>query len=253
MYEGYIYCIENTITHMKYVGQTRTTIEKRWRSHCSSSKDDQRYTTYLYQSMRLHGVDNFTISEIAKIAAPTVDDLKNRLNEHEIFYITELSTLFPKGYNMTAGGQVLSIPASRSVVKVDDNGYIIAQFNSIRDAAVNSDVNEKSVWSACNKSKTHYCAGYFWYYASDLPANTGTNLGIQSKGKTNWKGHNTHPCKPVDRYTKDGLYVDTFPSAIQAQRVLGINQARISACCYGKPYRKTAGGYIWRFSTHHQK
>ncbi len=252
MHEGYIYCIENTVTHMKYVGQTQTTVEKRWKSHCNASKDSKRYTTYLYQSMRLHGTKSFVASEIIKIVAPTANELKNKLNEYEIFYISEFSTLFPNGYNMTEGGQVLSIPASRKVIKVDDCGCVIAKFNSIRDAAISSNVNEKSVWYACNRSKTHFSGGYFWYYASDLPVDLNTNIGVQNRGKTNWKGHRTYLGKPVECYTKDGIYVDTFSSATQAQKCLGINQTRISECCCGKKHRKTAGGYIWRFSTHNQ-
>ena len=52
--------------------------------------------------------------------------------------------------------------------------------------------------------------------------------------------------KKVYRYSLDGKYIDEYDSALDAQNILGINRAKIGACCLFK--RKSAGGYIWRFS-----
>lgn len=53
-------------------------------------------------------------------------------------------------------------------------------------------------------------------------------------------------CKPVDQFTTDGQFVKRWPGAREAARKLGVNNRNISECCKGK--RKTAGGFIWKFS-----
>ena len=49
--------------------------------------------------------------------------------------------------------------------------------------------------------------------------------------------------KPVKQMTLDGRLIAKYPSAFEAQRATGINNARISECCLGKTAK--AGGYIW--------
>lgn len=51
--------------------------------------------------------------------------------------------------------------------------------------------------------------------------------------------------KPVNCYTKDGIYVNSFPSIKEAGLKLKINSSHIGMCCRNE--RKTSGGYIWRF------
>lgn len=50
--------------------------------------------------------------------------------------------------------------------------------------------------------------------------------------------------KPVGQYTLDGVLVNTWTSATDAARELGVNRSCISECCSRK--RKSTGGYIWR-------
>lgn len=52
--------------------------------------------------------------------------------------------------------------------------------------------------------------------------------------------------KTVTQYTNDGVPIKVWDSATQVEIELGINQSSISKCCKGR--RKTAGGYIWRYS-----
>lgn len=48
--------------------------------------------------------------------------------------------------------------------------------------------------------------------------------------------------KPVEQYTKDGVFIKSWPDAITAEKTLGIHN--ITACCRG--VRNSAGGYSWR-------
>lgn len=62
-----------------------------------------------------------------------------------------------------------------------------------------------------------------------------------SKAITEAKG------KKVGQYAKDGSLIKVWETALSAAKELGICQPNITACCEGKKYRKTAGGYIWKY------
>jgi hypothetical protein len=76
-----------------------------------------------------------------------------------------------------------------------------------------------------------------------------------NKGKRHSEEHKrkiSEACKGKNLNHKDlskkVLCVETgevFPSAMEAQRKMGVSQSNISAVCLGK--RKTIGGYHWRF------
>ena len=56
--------------------------------------------------------------------------------------------------------------------------------------------------------------------------------------------------KKVLQYTKSGEFVREWPSAMEAQRELGIAQSHICACCNGK--LKSASGYVWRYADEYE-
>ena len=51
---------------------------------------------------------------------------------------------------------------------------------------------------------------------------------------------------PIEQYTKDGEYIQTFNSIREASQRTGANQTHISLCAKGK--HKTCGGYIWKYT-----
>lgn len=53
--------------------------------------------------------------------------------------------------------------------------------------------------------------------------------------------------KPVLQYTKDMELVAEYPSAKEAERQTGINNATICYTCLNKRHYKSAGGYIWKW------
>ena len=52
--------------------------------------------------------------------------------------------------------------------------------------------------------------------------------------------------KPVLQISDDGTVIEKFCSAMEAERVTGVSNCNISACCHGRHLR--AGGYAWRFA-----
>lgn len=85
-----IYIITNIVNSKTYIGKTTKTVDCRFKRHCHNSKTQN---TYLYKSMRKHGIDKFTI----EILEETTSDM---LNDREKFWISKLN---PQ-YNMTSGG-----------------------------------------------------------------------------------------------------------------------------------------------------
>lgn len=93
---AYIYKLTNIKTGKLYIGKTEKTITERYDVHVVNSKI---LDTYLYRSMRKHGVTAFVVD----IVEP-VNDV-NTLDARERHWIQTLNTLAPAGYNMTAGGE----------------------------------------------------------------------------------------------------------------------------------------------------
>lgn len=93
---GYIYLITNKINDKKYVGQTRVSIQSRWRTHVAVSKRCKGYI--INEAIRKYGESSFQVVELDR--ADSID----RLNELEVFYISTLNTIRPNGYNLDSGG-----------------------------------------------------------------------------------------------------------------------------------------------------
>lgn len=83
---GYIYCITNLINGKQYVGKTTSTIEERFKEHCSDSRKERCNKRPLYDAMNKYGVENFKIEELEQIDDPTL------LSDREKYWIKELNT-----------------------------------------------------------------------------------------------------------------------------------------------------------------
>lgn len=77
--------------------------------------------------------------------------------------------------------------------------------------------------------------------------NMGHKLSDEHKKKLSI-AHTDNPkkFKSVIQYTLDGQLVAEYPSIKEVSKQTGIDKCHISSCCQGK--RKTAGGYIWKYS-----
>ena len=69
-----------------------------------------------------------------------------------------------------------------------------------------------------------------------------------SESNTGKHVNRTDQSKPVEQYTKEGVYVGTYPSAAEAARVCNLSKANICNCCRGVKYVKTVGNYIWKYA-----
>lgn len=93
---GFIYKITNKVNNKVYIGQTRYTVESRWRQHLKNYNVEHRKQP-LYMAFEKYGVENFEVELIEEV---NVD----KLDEREIFWIAKYDS-FKNGYNATIGGQ----------------------------------------------------------------------------------------------------------------------------------------------------
>lgn len=111
MYNGLIYLITNNVNGKLYVGQTRRTLEQRWKSHVA---DRNRFKFPLALAMCKYGIENFSIRELYHIECCDESYLVRKLNEMETHFIRLHKTLidFGNGYNLTTGGEGYTVSES---------------------------------------------------------------------------------------------------------------------------------------------
>jgi group I intron endonuclease len=98
---GLIYILKNRVNLKLYVGQTTTTLEKRWRSHLDelSGLESKSAPMKISRAIKKYGKEAFDRFIIA-----TAND-QEELNSLEIFYIAFFDTLNDRfGYNTRLGG-----------------------------------------------------------------------------------------------------------------------------------------------------
>lgn len=89
--KGIVYLILNMKNGKKYVGQTKKTVEKRFKEHAKTD-------SAIGNAIRKYGAENFRYGVIKRC------DTKEELDKWEKFFIDALKTKAPTGYNRTDGG-----------------------------------------------------------------------------------------------------------------------------------------------------
>ena len=91
MREFIVYCWTHKESGKQYVGATSRGPSIRLKGHLKA-------TTYFGNALRKHGIEAFTFEILC------VEDTRVKMFEKEIFYIAELNTVYPDGYNIEQGG-----------------------------------------------------------------------------------------------------------------------------------------------------
>jgi group I intron endonuclease len=103
---GDVYLLESP-SGKKYVGQAVERLPggrpwghiRRWKAHISEARRNLTTSINLNRAIMKYGADNFKVSLLYKCSS------QDEMNEKECFYIKELNTLSPNGYNLTTGGR----------------------------------------------------------------------------------------------------------------------------------------------------
>ena len=208
---SYIYKITNNVNGKIYIGKTNRSIEERFKEHCKDYLRRDFEKRPLYSAMRKYGVENFSIELVEETNIP---------EERERYWI-EYYGSFKNGYNATLGGD------GKSYIDYD---LVVATYLELQ--------NQLKVAKKLNISV-------------DTVATALKVKNINSLNKT--EVVRLVMGKIINQYDLKGNYIQSFPSARAAAVALGKATAtsngsvsHITDVCKGK--RKTAYGYIWKFS-----
>ena len=138
-----IYKIENLIDGKCYVGQS-IDIEKRWANHkyILANKNDKNHKYHLYRAMRKHGIENFRFSVLEEV------ELRDDLTPRELYWYSELD---PEYNNLRPDYINEGSYNPRAVALIDlDTNEILAEYESISQAARENKLGITTIWKHCN-------------------------------------------------------------------------------------------------------
>jgi group I intron endonuclease len=92
-----IYQVKNKITNKSYIGKSKNYLE-RFKVHIKNA--NLKINRRLYDSINCHGVEHFELVLVEDLGEVS----RQVANEREAYWIKELNTVIPNGYNMTGGG-----------------------------------------------------------------------------------------------------------------------------------------------------
>lgn len=221
-----IYCIENTQTNKKYVGQS-VNIKERWRKHINELNRNIHYNEHLQQAWNEYGETNFKFCVLEYCSIEILDD-------KEAFYIQHFNTMNQQyGYNLQSGGKHYD--------HVSD-GVRNKMSASIKASYQNSDLKQirsldaKNQW-ANPKVKQKILGENNGMYGKTHTKEAKQKISQANKGKISHK-RNTTPvlCVELNKVFKD---------ATTASKELSLDSSAILKVC--RKERKTCGGYKWEF------
>lgn len=103
-----IYVIKNDVNDLVYVGQS-VNAKRRWAGHCSNARHMSKFNLIDY-AMHSIGIEHFNMSIIERV---------ENYNERERYWIKELNSRHPNGYNFCGGGEQYygGVEAANSIIK----------------------------------------------------------------------------------------------------------------------------------------
>lgn len=114
---GIIYICTCSINQKNYIGQTITTLSRRWHKHIKDSEHRHGFTKF-HNAILAHGENAFNVEILEIVSSNTKEELIKTLNKRETFYITLYNSV-EEGYNiLSVGGSFIRTkPNNQEVFK----------------------------------------------------------------------------------------------------------------------------------------
>ena len=220
-----IYCIENKITHKKYIGQS-VYIDYRWTTHRSELRNHTHNNDYLQKSWDKYGEDAFDFYVLELCS-------KEDLDKREIYYINLYNTLDrDKGFNLKDGGQSGKL-SEESINKKSQTLKEIYNTTDLRERKRQSALKQ---WSD-PKIKAKICGENNGMYGKTHSQEARDKISKAAMGRKSSR-RNLSPvlCVELNRI---------FECAAEAEKEFDMRLQILEVC---KGNRKTTGGYHWKFA-----
>ena len=273
---GYIYLRTNRINGKKDVGQV---ITRRFKIRQSDWYNlNHPYAGIIINNARAkYGIEAFDF-EILK------ECKDEELNQWEMYYIKELNTKTPYGYNMTDGGGGCNgySPSQETRNKLSEArkgttfseewirnlseahkgqiSWIKGKHHSEESKQKMSEANKGRIISEETRKKMSELrkGEKHWNYGKHCPEETKRKISENTKGE---KNHNfgkhlseEHKRKISETKSKTVFQINPltnqiiaeFPSLMEVEKQFGYYNSNVSKCCNGK--RKTAYGFKWKYA-----
>lgn len=154
-----VYCLISP-SCKTYIGQTKRNLNKRLYEH--ETRED---CILIYNAIQKYGIDNFTCEILYE------SDDSDKINEMETYFIKELNTLHPNGYNIRTGGVLNSKHCEASREKMRQSKLGSKNFNFGKPRT--SETREKI--SLSKKGEKHH------FYGKELSYEHKLNLSRSHK------------------------------------------------------------------------
>ena len=240
---GYIYIIKNSINSKVYIGQTKKSIQERWKEHLYSSTYRNQV---LYIAMRKYGTEHFFIEEVEYVDANT------SLDEREKFWIKKYNSISPNGYNITGGGSRFADdnPMYHKEVREKISKLFKGDNNPSKRPEVREKIRKTQTGKKASKETKEKMSKNNGRYWKGKHRSEETKKKISENHAHMFGGENPNS-KKVARVDKNtGEVLEVYESMSLAIKWVHKNirsnasASSISQAVHGK--QKTAFGYVWK-------
>lgn len=209
-----IYKVTNLIDGRVYVGSTKNSVVRK-EMHFKDSIIKMRREYPLYHDMIKFGKENFRFEMLEECNA-------EELGVKEAEYIKRYNSV-ETGYNTVSTQHPMHDTKFRK-----DNSKRLSEMN--RKNWAKEDYRKR-------KSRE----------SSELQKERLKDPAYLAEKSKQLKKYTDSIKKPIGQYDKQGNLIATYDGMREASRATGINSNTISEVARGVKYRKTAGGYVWKY------
>ena len=233
-----VYIHTNKINNKIYIGQTCTSLQRRW----GKNGEGYKKCPHFWRAIQKYGWDNF---EHIVFAENLTQEEADRM---EILLIALYdSTNKNYGYNITKGGD------GCAMVGENNPFYGKHHTDEVKDKIRQCRIGTKASDETKNKLSELRRGESNSFYGKHHTKETKQKLSDLRKGKPLSKEHieairNGYVLtnnRDVVQLSKDNIFIAEYVSACNAERETSVAQSSITRCCQGK--LKSAGGFVWKY------